>query len=91
MRKAGCFNYVGINPAQLVSCIWLLRAKALRDSPPDLSHLQRMSQSIVEDMAFGRGDNLGNTGEAPQGRGVKDSISIALAVASLIFPAIGSE
>jgi hypothetical protein len=45
---------------------------------PDLSNLKTVGQAIVEEMAFGGRDDLGDSCKPAKGGGVEDAIAIAL-------------
>ena len=51
--------------------------QALRDSAPDLSDLQRVGQSRMEQLNLASSDDLRDAAQAPKCRRVEDSIAVS--------------
>ena len=69
--------------------LWCFPPNLLRESTPELCHLQRVRQAIVECVAFNRAYDFGDACQAFEGRAVEHSIAVAFEWMTLVgLPAL---
>lgn len=70
VRHARCFDYFCVQPPS-GGRPGLIAKQLLAQSPPDLSHLDRMLLARVEDAAFPRADDLRDAGQPMESRRIR--------------------